>query len=462
MIRKFLGLMLLAGLLTGCQREVATEPFEVKGDIETWTIIEDTTKPLDTMELINALTPLYGTFDLVISSRDGFSIRLSGDTIDNTSLKYSPSTGWMFVSEHHPVNSRVKWISEVIVVKKKQEEPNFSAGLNIIRDDQNIHKSLGELLSMEYGMRFHIDGTTEQEGNSIDVMKKVRFFPLKTWIEEDYDWLLVMDGSGEHHYIREGDYSIEMQNRQLNLRGVHGQEIEDVVGVIVDPPAQTVMDNYYDAMNYIEKGIPVLTIFIDGFAFEQWEQVKEEYPSLYISKQKFSKASTVYTPVTNAGFAAMISGQVPKQTGIMDRSVRRPACDTIYNQVEEGVLIDGLVKILDVPCKLYLENDEDDDGYTDEEVYVKALDIPSEKYMLVHFNGVDEAGHDYGPYDEKTINKIIEVDGYVEELANRWPGKVIILADHGMHKTSEGGDHGEFRVEDMFIPYLIIDGGQYE
>ncbi len=146
----------------------------------------------------------------------------------------------------------------------------------------------------------------------------------------------------------------------------------------------------------------------------------------------------------------------------MDRSVRRPACDTIYNQVEEGVLIDGLVKILDVPCKLYLENDEDDDGYTDEEVYVKALDIPSEKYMLVHFNGVDEAGHDYGPYDEKTINKIIEVDGYVEELANRWPGKVIILADHGMHKTSEGGDHGEFRVEDMFIPYLIIDGGQYE
>ncbi len=153
---------------------------------------------------------------------------------------------------------------------------------------------------MEYGMRFHIDGTTEQEGNSIDVMKKVRFFPLKTWIEEGYDWLLVMDGSGEHHYIREGDYSIEMQNRQLNLRGVHGQEIEDVVGVIVDPPAQTVMDNYYDAMNYIEKGIPVLTIFIDGFAFEQWEQVKEEYPSLYISKQEFSKASTVYTPVTNA------------------------------------------------------------------------------------------------------------------------------------------------------------------
>ncbi len=112
--------MLLAGLLTGCQKEVATEPFEVKGDIETWTIIEDTTKPLDTMELISALTPLYGTFDLVISSRDGFSIRLSGETIDNTSLKYSPSTGWMFVSEHHPVNSRVKWISEVIVVKKNR------------------------------------------------------------------------------------------------------------------------------------------------------------------------------------------------------------------------------------------------------------------------------------------------------------------------------------------------------
>lgn len=111
---------------------------------------------------------------------------------------------------------------------------------------------------------------------------------------------------------------------------------------------------------------------------------------------------------------------------------------------------------------MYLENDEDGDGYTDLEVYAKALDVPNTTYMLVHFNGVDEAGHDFGPYHEDTMNKIIEVNGYVEKLVKRWPGKVIVLADHGMHKTKEGGDHGEFRVEDMMVPYAIVNGGQYE
>ena len=37
------------------------------------------------------------------------------------------------------------------------------------------------------------------------------------------------------------------------------------------------------------------------------------------------------------------------------------------------------------------------------------------------------------------------VDAYVGELFAAWEGSRIVLADHGMHKTGDGGNHGEFR-----------------
>lgn len=454
-------LVILTILLVGCQSEPIVEPFELIGDIESWAVIDDTSTPINPVEMIENYNPLYSDYDIIVSSADGFSVRITGDSLEGTQLEYAKDTGWMFVSDHHPVNSGVKWISEIIVVKKKSEEENFSSGLNIIKDNEDHHFSLGELLSSNYSVRFHLDGTTEQAGNSIDVMKKVKYFPLENLLSLDYKWLLVMDGEGNHHYLQAGDYNIELRNQRIDLLG-DDLIIKDLKGIMMDPPDTAVMDNYYDALNYIKKDIPVMTIFIDGFSYNQWEYVKTNKSNLYLSSLGFRQAHTVFKPVTNAGFAAMISGKTPAETGIMDRSVRKPECTTLFDEVEEGILVDGLVKILDVPCKLYLENDHDEDGYTDFETYDRAKDVLGGDYILVHFNGVDEAGHDYGPFGDETIGKIVEVDDYVKDLVDKWHGKVIIVADHGMHKTKDAGDHGEFRVDDLMIPYILMDGGKYE
>ena len=37
-----------------------------------------------------------------------------------------------------------------------------------------------------------------------------------------------------------------------------------------------------------------------------------------------------------------------------------------------------------------------------------------------------------------------------------------MTADHGMHDVLDKGTHGEFRAEDLFVPYVIFNGGLYE
>jgi predicted AlkP superfamily pyrophosphatase or phosphodiesterase len=84
------------------------------------------------------------------------------------------------------------------------------------------------------------------------------------------------------------------------------------------------------------------------------------------------------------------------------------------------------------------------------------------EYVMVHYHSVDDFGHDYGAVVDETMAELKVIDGYIEELVAQWDGKVILLADHGMHSTEEAGDHGMFRIEDFVVPYVIFDGGLYE
>ena len=50
----------------------------------------------------------------------------------------------------------------------------------------------------------------------------------------------------------------------------------------------------------------------------------------------------------------------------------------------------------------------------------------------------------------------------MEEIIQQFKGKIIITADHGMHELLDYGDHGDFRYEDLFVPYIIVEGGLHE
>jgi predicted AlkP superfamily pyrophosphatase or phosphodiesterase len=129
----------------------------------------------------------------------------------------------------------------------------------------------------------------------------------------------------------------------------------------------------------------------------------------------------------------------------------------------ETLLIEGEIKILDLPGQTILNLDLNENGTSDDEIFQTALerlDADKYAYSMVHFHSIDDAGHISGPQGDLTRERIQAVDEYVGQLVENWPGPVIITADHGMHQEGETGSHWNFRAEDVTIPYLIVQGGE--
>jgi predicted AlkP superfamily pyrophosphatase or phosphodiesterase len=78
--------------------------------------------------------------------------------------------------------------------------------------------------------------------------------------------------------------------------------------------------------------------------------------------------------------------------------------------------------------------------------------------LYVHFHEIDDMGHTYGENSPEYEAALISVDTYIAQLVAALPADtlIIITADHGMHTTSDGGNHGTLTAADMLIPITII------
>ncbi len=127
---------------------------------------------------------------------------------------------------------------------------------------------------------------------------------------------------------------------------------------------------------------------------------------------------------------------------------------------KQAIYIEGNIGILDTEIQPVLNIDDDGNGYTDDEVQQSTLNALGKGYNLVftHFHGIDDSGHSNGDLASQTMDVLSYIDTYIEELASNWHEKVIITADHGMHSTEDAGDHGQFRYENMIVPYIVMEG----
>jgi predicted AlkP superfamily pyrophosphatase or phosphodiesterase len=128
------------------------------------------------------------------------------------------------------------------------------------------------------------------------------------------------------------------------------------------------------------------------------------------------------------------------------------------------LIVEGSSTPFNYPAaEVTLSGDRDGDGSTDDNVFRNAQTAIAEgipSLFLVHFHGIDDVGHTYGPFSQEWESKVSEVDAMVEQLIEQLPEKtlVVIFPDHGMHSVvedSELGNHGNLILDDMGI-YIIL------
>ena len=114
-------------------------------------------------------------------------------------------------------------------------------------------------------------------------------------------------------------------------------------------------------------------------------------------------------------------------------------------------------------AQLQLSADLDGNETTDDNVLTNVLRIlgaGEPDILFIHFHGIDDAGHSYGPGAPEESAAIEEVDSAAGRIVDLLPEGtlVVILADHGMHEVHEEGrlgNHGHLLVPDMLIPVFL-------
>jgi len=421
-------------------------------------------------ELISMAGPASPDFSVYIIASDGRAAALKGDQLQGSYIGWGSQNGWEAFNPSHPVSSNIKGIREMVVALEERQD---DFGLNIISMEENItfitpgnaYLSAARDLGSG-GTSFKASGDEKLEASAFQERYMIR---LEELTDARPETMVLMGSEGEYLFLKgNSSISLEVKDNRFAYNGLSAEDsISDIKGAVLDAAAASIMDVCHDTLGFTGNGISVLLIITDGMGYHQYEYAVENgYAPFMGSMPGADMALSVYQPVTNAGLAAILTGRPPAENGIYSRKQRIPQVPTIMGEMlEQGraaLLIEGDIQVIQTEVEASLNSDSDSDGTIDDEIFEMAMENLDQgaDLMAVHFHSIDDSGHDSGGMSPETMERIKIIDSYISQLVSGWQGKVIITSDHGMHSTSGGGDHGQFRYEDMAVPYMIIDGGK--
>ncbi len=482
-------ILVAGGLFVWLQGErtvLALPPLQVVGDVQNplnlenvdQTGIETETLQVDDRsvqavpfeDLLDEAVPSSTSQTLLLVGHDGRSASMCNRNLSESFIGISESHGWEAINFNHPRSANIKQLAEVVVIAEgKQHGSSF----NIIDSTANLlNTSVGQLHRQDYTKSSDHVGTSTQQygGNELEVRSFNRYKVPKindVLDDMDFDEYLLVGRQGEMESGKQAGQFI-LNPSSISYRADGNPVIDDVRGLIMDPPEKKITDVYHDSIRLLEQGKQIMAVLVDGLGYHQYLHVTENgYAPFLSSLPRAEKALAVYPPVTPVNFAASVTGKTPEETGIHSRRQRSPQVPTIFEHTLQNDLkaaaIMGPIQVIDLEINPVLCVDENDDGSTDDEILQTALDYTGEDYdfLMVHFKDVDRAGHNYGDLADETLQQITKIDEYLQQLTDAWDGHIIVFSDHGMHETEEGGSHGLFKNEDMLIPYWVFDGGDY-
>ena len=214
----------------------------------------------------------------------------------------------------------------------------------------------------------------------------------------------------------------------------------------------------------------VVLMFLDGFSYRTYKQASSEGLISNIEEgATVYQAISVYPPRTTTASAALLTGLTPNMSGVNKSGIRSTEAKTIFDAATEMGLETLAIEGESLPFNMrntdvILSGDRDQNGGTDDNTFANAMEalqsgVPD--LVWIHFHGIDDMGHGYGPVTNEVLNKVVEVNGYVGQIKEILPEStlIIIFADHGMHLEKEGedkfGKHGHLISDDMVIPIFI-------
>ncbi len=432
-----------------------TEEIELEGFGEFATQdMEDDGQSIPTIALTDVLatTQIPGSeTSLLFHSPDGVMAEIALDEIDeNCRLSLTEETGWTFHAPNHPPQAGIKNMDKIIVVSgvMAQEQACF----RIIEDEQTTTLSYGSLFKEPAEQISVLEGDAKKNEYSVQAYTKRSIIPISNYADSVSSALgYFSDGSQQEIEI---DGYIEWRGNSADYIAPDAKtRIPGLIGVWFDAPAASITDVPADVEAYDGN---TMVILVDGLGYIATNM----YTPSFIDGAEISPARSVMPCISNVGLAAMVTGQTPDINGVTERGLRELLVQDMFAG-RDAAMIEGHTKLVSTGIEQSLNADENGDGSTDDEVFADAMEAvkAGHELIFVHFHGVDDYSHTYGTHAPETQDKIAEVDGFIKQLTDEFTGKVIITADHGMHDTTgeKIGDHGEFRYEDMTVPYIEFE-----
>jgi hypothetical protein len=214
----------------------------------------------------------------------------------------------------------------------------------------------------------------------------------------------------------------------------------------------------------------VLLLFLDGFGYLRYTEARDTglIPTLAALGEP-SIGLSEYPPSTAIATAVMLTGAPPAVNGAALRGTRTTEVETLFDVAAQAglriVAVEGNALAFNLRnAETILSGDRDNNGSTDDNVHANALtvlDAGMPDILWVHFHGIDDVGHTYGPDTPEDDAAIAYVDGAVGDILAALPPDTLVLvfADHGMHAVHEEGrlgNHGNLIARDMLVPVWVI------
>lgn len=209
-------------------------------------------------------------------------------------------------------------------------------------------------------------------------------------------------------------------------------------------------------------------ILLDGLQYKKFEDLINSGSLPFLEKlEMLRKGITVYPPITTSSTAAFLTSTPPQINGVYGYGYRSTEKLTLFDTAaQEGlevIAVEGASLAFNLRnTEIIISGDRDGNGFSDDNVYENALAVIQTRMpdlLYIHFHEIDDMGHTYGPESDEYASATIRVDHYLEAIYDALPENtyIAIFADHGMHTTNKGGNHGTLTAEDLIIPILFLE-----